>query len=61
MTDWSKLSDNEVAEAYAETVRVVNETKEHLKLYEGVLKSAEFEFLMRFDKKFKEQHKFLVG
>ncbi len=59
--DWSKLSDSEVVEAYAGAIIAVNKTKEDLKLFEGVLKSAEFEFLVRFDEETKKKWGFIIG
>jgi len=61
LSDWSKLSDKEVAEAYAETIKVVNKTKEELKIYESVKKDAEFQFLVRFNEETRKQWGFIIG
>jgi len=61
MVDWSKFTDSEVVEAYAESIKVVNKTKEELKIYESVMKTAEFQFLVRFDEETKKRWGFIIG
>ncbi len=60
MVDYSKYSDKEIAEQLAEMIRVVDESKHMLDLYERTKSRIEFEFQMRYDKKFREEHSFLL-
>ena len=58
--DYSKYSNHDIAVQLAAITRVVNETREMLELYEQNKQSIQFEFLMRFDKKFRKEHSFLL-
>ncbi len=58
--DYSKYSNHDIVVQLAEIMRVVNETREMLELYEKTKQSMQFEFLMRLDKKTREQHSFLL-
>ncbi len=50
MVDRTKMTDQECVQSLADCHRVVDETKDLLKLYESVLQSSKAEFLRRFPK-----------
>ena len=58
--DYSKYSDIEIARGLASNIQIVSELEEQLKLHKSVRKHMEFEFLMRYDKEYREKHKFLL-
>ena len=48
MVDRTKMTDKECIDSLADCIRIVDETKAQLRLYESVLESSQQEFMRRF-------------